>query len=100
MHLCARVDRQLIGRTARQGDPGSCQFFVAADDPLVQRYDPNLAARMREVADGSGQSRGDVCRALLRLQRIAESDAWQRRRQLVAHDDWFESVQSSFARRA
>ena len=34
MHSFARVDRQLIGRCARCGDPGSFRIFVASDDPL------------------------------------------------------------------
>ena len=33
-----RVDRQLIGRVGRQGDPGSYQFFVSADDALLLRF--------------------------------------------------------------
>lgn len=43
-HDAARVDRQLIGRAARQGDPGSCQFFLSLED---------------EILEGLGQSRQD-----------------------------------------
>ena len=35
-----RIDRQLAGRSARQGRPGSVQFFVAADDETLQMYAP------------------------------------------------------------
>ncbi|MFQ6034906.1 MAG: hypothetical protein ACE5NM_03535 [Sedimentisphaerales bacterium] len=34
----ARIDRQLFGRCARQGDPGSCQAIVSLEDELVSRY--------------------------------------------------------------
>ena len=36
--LSSRMDRQLIGRGARQGNPGSAQTFVSAEDALIQRY--------------------------------------------------------------
>jgi preprotein translocase subunit SecA len=38
-----RIDRQLIGRTARQGDPGSDQAFLSYDDELLQQWDPQQA---------------------------------------------------------
>lgn len=37
-HDSRRIDNQLRGRAGRQGDPGSSQFFVSAEDPLVVRY--------------------------------------------------------------
>ena len=37
-----RIDRQLIGRTARQGQPGTARVFVAADDELVREHAPAL----------------------------------------------------------
>ncbi len=48
-HEAARIDRQLIGRAARQGDPGSCQFFLSLDD---------------EILEGLGQARQDSLKAL------------------------------------
>ncbi len=38
MNEAGRIDRQLFGRCARQGDPGSCEVFVSLEDELVQRY--------------------------------------------------------------
>ncbi len=40
-----RIDRQLIGRCARQGDPGSAQTLVALDKPLIARLVPAWLAR-------------------------------------------------------
>nr|WP_320190176.1 preprotein translocase subunit SecA [uncultured Desulfobacter sp.] len=37
-HESARIDRQLFGRCARQGEPGSCQNILSIDDELVQVY--------------------------------------------------------------
>ncbi len=57
MHSSARIDRQLIGRAARQGDPGSYQFFLSLEDELLRCREDDLLERIREQArpaeDGS-----------------------------------------------
>ena len=54
LHTSRRIDRQLVGRVARQGDPGSCQFLVSLEDSLLANFDPKLAARLmaRSKPDG------------------------------------------------
>jgi preprotein translocase subunit SecA len=42
-HESGRVDRQLFGRAARQGDPGSAQAWVSIEDELIRRYLPRAA---------------------------------------------------------
>jgi preprotein translocase subunit SecA len=42
-----RIDRQLFGRCARQGDPGSCQAILAIDEDVVTAYLPVAANRLR-----------------------------------------------------
>lgn len=100
MHACRRVDRQLAGRAARQGDPGSCQIYASAEDELIRSRSPSLAAEIAVSAGQTGESPKDFCSALRRIQRQAEADALRQRQQMVAHDDWMESVQSSLAKRA
>lgn len=39
-HEAMRIDRQLAGRAARQGDPGSCQFFLSLEDELLEALGP------------------------------------------------------------
>ncbi|MEL6107890.1 MAG: preprotein translocase subunit SecA [Planctomycetota bacterium] len=54
-HRLARVDRQLIGRGARQGDPGSARFYISPDDRFVAEDASYLAAavvRCVESKDG------------------------------------------------
>jgi len=46
----ARIDRQLFGRCARQGDPGSAQAIVSLEDEFVSRYAKNLATYLRRFA--------------------------------------------------
>ncbi|MCA9135265.1 MAG: hypothetical protein KDB00_00865 [Planctomycetales bacterium] len=100
IHPCRRVDRQLAGRAARQGDPGSCQFYVSAEDEMIQTRAPALAEQMSASAAQTGEAKQDFFAAVRRVQRQAESDALMQRQHMVAHDDWMESVQSALARRA
>ena len=54
-HESRRIDDQLRGRAGRQGDPGSSQFFVSLDDPLIVKYrddDDVNADRLQRVAEG------------------------------------------------
>jgi preprotein translocase subunit SecA len=46
----ARIDRQLFGRCARQGDCGSCQAILAIEEDLVASYLPFAAARLRALS--------------------------------------------------
>ena len=44
-----RIDRQLLGRSARQGDPGSSQFFLCLEDELLEGLGPDRQAAMQEL---------------------------------------------------
>src|SRR5947209_20162642 len=47
-HDARRIDRQLAGRAGRQGDPGSCQFFLALDDELLEGLGPDRQEALRQ----------------------------------------------------
>jgi len=51
-HDSARVDRQLFGRCARQGDPGSCQAIVSLDDELFTTHAPTSAGMVKRLVKG------------------------------------------------
>ena len=90
----ARVDRQLIGRAARQGNPGSCQFFVSAKDPLIVGNAPTLAKAMasnRTLDELTPELSHDT----LALQRKLESQSLERRKKAVQADTWFDSVRET-----
>jgi preprotein translocase subunit SecA len=46
-HDSGRVDRQLVGRCARQGDPGSAQFILCLQDPLLRKHAHLQASKLR-----------------------------------------------------
>jgi preprotein translocase subunit SecA len=64
-HESARVDRQLFGRAARQGDAGSACAVVSLDDALFRQYAPRLASGLARWVAGS--STGRVAHGMPRL---------------------------------
>ena len=96
-HDSARVDRQLEGRTARQGDPGSAQFFVSATDELLSRHDPPLAEAMARAAGASGEAMGDFEHAILQVQRRAEHKSYQQRCRVYQQQQWLDKVLTTVA---
>jgi preprotein translocase subunit SecA len=54
-HEARRIDRQLAGRCARQGDPGYCQFFVSLEDEIIEAYGEKPAKRIRKRYAGRGE---------------------------------------------
>ncbi|GGD91059.1 preprotein translocase subunit SecA [Paenibacillus nasutitermitis] len=47
-HESRRIDNQLRGRSGRQGDPGSSQFFLSLEDELIERFAKDEAEEFRE----------------------------------------------------
>jgi preprotein translocase subunit SecA len=80
-HGSGRVDRQLFGRAARQGDPGCAQMFACAQDDLLVRHVPRLRLSWRAIGAerliGVAQSR-------------AEKLASFNRKQVLRNDDWMD----------
>ncbi len=81
-----RVDRQLIGRGARQGQPGSAQMFVSAEDDLLIEHGPTLSARIIKLAGHDQECRTDLTSALRQLQAETERQASQLRNTLLNQD--------------
>jgi preprotein translocase subunit SecA len=79
-HDSRRIDRQLLGRCARQGDPGSCEAFVAFDDELFQTQAPWLARRLRDWSGRRPAGLPPWATELLR--RVAQAAAEARHRDI------------------
>jgi len=70
-HASSRLDRQLRGRSGRQGDPGSSAFFISLEDELITSYAPDTAAPRDVAPDGRVRdARADA--AVAHAQRVAD----------------------------
>ena len=95
-HESARIDRQLIGRGARQGQPGSAQFFLSLDDDLLVRHAPEAAKELaRSSADKHGELTFRAAAHFLRAQRTAEHHDRDERAALARHDEWIDELKQT-----
>jgi preprotein translocase subunit SecA len=95
-HDSGRVDRQLFGRSARQGEPGAAQSFISLEDELFQRF---LPAPIRNKVQQAVKSNLPAARALangaLRLaQHTAQRSAYKQRASVLRLDDWMQEALS------
>jgi preprotein translocase subunit SecA len=86
-HEARRIDRQLAGRCARQGDPGLAQFFVSLDDEIVETFGEKPAARIRKRYKGSGELTSFRWRRFfVRAQRKKERQHFRDRKLLMHYE--------------
>jgi len=89
-HESRRVDRQLRGRSGRQGDPGSSQFFVSLEDSLMRLFG---SERIAKLMDRMGLEEGEVIqhsmitKSIERAQRKVEENNFGVRKRLLEYDD-------------
>ncbi len=89
-HESRRVDNQLRGRSARQGDPGSSRFYLSLDDALLRIF---AGDRVRAIMDrlkmpeGEPIEAGMVSRSIESAQRKVEARNFDIRKQLLEYDD-------------
>ena len=58
-HEAARIDRQLIGRAARQGDPGSCQFFLSLEDEILEGLGQGRQEKLKAIGQAGSERHWD-----------------------------------------
>ncbi|GAB2597680.1 preprotein translocase subunit SecA [Spirosoma areae] len=89
-HESRRVDRQLRGRSGRQGDPGTTQFFVSLEDSLMRLFG---SERIAKVMDRMGLEEGEVIqhsmitKSIERAQKKVEENNFGIRKRLLEYDD-------------
>ena len=89
-HESRRVDRQLRGRSGRQGDPGSSQFFVSLEDNLMRLFMPERIARIMDrlgLKEGEVISHSMVTNSIERAQKKVEENNFGIRKRLLEYDN-------------
>jgi preprotein translocase subunit SecA len=89
-HESRRIDRQLRGRSGRQGDPGASQFFLSLEDDLMRIFGSD---RIAKLMDRMGAQEGEVLthplitRSIEQAQKRVELQNFQSRKRLLEYDD-------------
>ena len=89
-HESRRVDRQLRGRSGRQGDPGSSVFYVSLEDKLMRLF---ASDRISKVMDRLGFEDGEMIehkminQSIERAQKKVEENNFGIRKRLLEYDD-------------
>ncbi|HET8713369.1 MAG TPA: preprotein translocase subunit SecA [Gemmatimonadales bacterium] len=89
-HEARRIDRQLRGRSGRQGDPGQSQFYLSLEDDLMRLFGSDRIAR---IMDRTGAEEGEVIThpwvtaAIGQAQKRVELQNFQARKRLLQFDD-------------
>ena len=89
-HESRRVDRQLRGRSGRQGDPGSSQFFVSLEDDLMRMFGSERIAKIMDsmgIEDGEVIQHGMISKSIERAQKKVEENNFGIRKRLLEYDD-------------
>jgi len=102
-HESRRVDRQLRGRSGRQGDPGSSQFFVSLEDNLMRLFGSerisNLMVKMG-IEEGEVIQHSMISNSIERAQKKVEENNFGIRKRLLEYDDVMNSQRTViYARR-
>ena len=89
-HDSRRVDRQLRGRSGRQGDPGSSQFYVSFEDNLMRLFGQDRVSNIMDrmgLKDGENIQHPMVTKSIERAQKKVEENNFGIRKRLLEYDD-------------
>jgi preprotein translocase subunit SecA len=89
-HEARRIDRQLRGRSGRQGDPGGSIFFLSLEDDLMRLFGSDRIAGMMDrlgVEEGEVITHPWVTRSIESAQKRIELQNFQQRKRLLEYDD-------------
>jgi preprotein translocase subunit SecA len=89
-HESRRVDRQLRGRSGRQGDPGTSSFFVSLEDDLMRLFGSERIARIMDtigLKEGEVIQHSMITRSIERAQKKVEENNFGIRKRLLEYDD-------------
>jgi preprotein translocase subunit SecA len=89
-HDARRIDRQLRGRSGRQGDPGSTQFFISLEDNLMRLFGGERIAnvmRTLKIPEGEPIQHSMITKNVERAQKKVEENNFGIRKRLIEYDN-------------
>ncbi|MBL7074020.1 preprotein translocase subunit SecA [candidate division KSB1 bacterium] len=89
-HEARRIDRQLRGRSGRQGDPGSSRFYLSLEDDLMRLFGSDRIAGVMDrlgVQEGEVITHSMITRSIERAQKRVEMHNFDIRKHLLEYDD-------------
>jgi preprotein translocase subunit SecA len=89
-HESRRIDRQLRGRCARQGDPGSSHFFISLEDDLMRLFGSDRIVKVMEkvgLEEGQELEHFMLNKSIESAQKKVEQHNFQRRKRTLEYDD-------------
>ena len=84
-HESRRIDNQLRGRAARQGDPGSTKFFLSLEDDLMRKFGGNIIAQF--MSDDMVINSPLISRQIESAQKKVETHYFDIRKSVLEYDD-------------
>jgi len=89
-HEARRIDNQLRGRTGRQGDPGSSEFFLSFDDDLMRVFAPEWTVKALSWIgweEGQPIAHSRISKGIARAQKKVEERNYEIRKSLLEYDE-------------
>ena len=89
-HEARRIDRQLRGRSGRQGDPGSSRFYLSLEDDLMRLFGSERIAKVMErmgLKEGEVIQHPMITRSVERAQKKVEENNYGIRKRLLEYDN-------------
>jgi len=89
-HESRRIDNQLRGRSGRQGDPGTTQFYIALDDELMRRFgSDNVSGIMDKIGmdDDMPIENKVISKSIENAQKRVENRNFELRKHILGYDD-------------
>ncbi len=95
LHESARIDRQLIGRCGRQGDPGSYRQYLSLEDEIIEKaYGPKKAAKFAALGEGAEDRLfNNKIKKFYRAQKKVEKKSYRSRKTMLYYEKERKKVQ-------
>ena len=98
MHDSARIDRQLIGRCGRQGDPGTFrQYLALSDDILLGGYGPKRSRKLKKIGEAATGELGGYARQFISAQNRIERRYYRDRRVMMHYEKERKKIQAQMS---